>query len=249
MVADWRGDTADVQFVLFKIAGVAILSHALQLGLQLLETPDRVGRHSLQVKLPHHLFPFLFRHKGQHDLAHSGAVQWNGRADPRVNSKLLGRVDLLNIDSGESVANREMNGFASLLIQLQQVGQAEAANIELSQSGLANREACQSEVIDTACIAIQKSGRLQVHQKTVHRADGQTGKSSHLHGAHAALELREQLQKSQSPLEGGDVVFALCGLVHEEFRGPFPLWSKNESANYLLKNAFTQANVRAARIS
>ena len=200
--------------MLLQIASIAILPDPLQFSLQFLETACGVGGHALEIQLPQNLLSFLVRHVGQHDFAYRGAVQRNGGSDAGVNAEMLGRVDLLDIHCCEAVPNREVNGLPGLLIKIEKIRQTETADVELPQRRLADGETRQSQVINTAGIAIQKARRLEIHQKPVSRADRESGKPGHLHGGKAALGLSKQLQQAQPALQRGDAVLALSRLGH-----------------------------------
>jgi hypothetical protein len=45
------------------------------------------------------------------------------------------------------MTHREMDGFTGVLVELLKIGQAQPANIELTQRGLANGEAGNTQVI------------------------------------------------------------------------------------------------------
>jgi len=125
-----------------------------------------------------------------------------------VDAKLLGRIQLLDIHGEEAVADRQVNGLARLLVQFLKVGQAESADVELTDSGLANFKASDAKVIHALAAAIQIAGGFQIYEEAVHGAERKARKFSDLLGSESALGLREQLQQAQSALQGGNVVAA-----------------------------------------
>ena len=76
--------------------------------------------------------------------------------------------------------HRQVNGFTRLTIQFLQIRQAEAADVELSESGLPNCKARNSQSVNPISTAIQESRAVQIYQETVYRADREAGKSCDL---------------------------------------------------------------------
>src|SRR6266567_3722090 len=99
-----------------------------------------------------------------------------------MNAQLLGGVQFLDVDSGQSVPHREMYGLASLLVQFPQIWQAQAPDIKLAYCGLSNTKTCNSEVMGAFSVAVQETRGDQVGEKTVNRAHWEPRQSCHLLG-------------------------------------------------------------------
>src|SRR4029077_8367175 len=95
------------------------------------------------------------------------------------------------------------------------IGQADAANIELAQSRLADGETSDSQVVHAVRAAVQKPRALQICQETVDRTHRQAGAAGHVFRGEAIGRFAEHLQKAQSALQGGDVVRAFWSISHE----------------------------------
>src|SRR5215831_6475940 len=110
--------------------------------------------------------------------------------------------------------HRQVNGFPSLVIQLPQVRQAQSADIKLADRCLPDRKTGNPEVISTIYVAAQEAGRDQVRQKAMDGAHRKTRKSGHLLCGEAAGILAEKMEKTQSALQGCNVVCALWSSGH-----------------------------------
>lgn len=111
---------------------------------------------------------------------------------------------------------REMYSFSRLLVQLPQVRQAQAPDIELSGRRLPDRETCDSQVMDTFSVAIQESGCDKVRKEAMNRAHWQPGKASYLFGGQPARRFAEEMEKAQSALKGSDVIVAFRAWGHSD---------------------------------
>src|ERR1700722_15389195 len=107
-----------------------------------------------------------------------------------------------------------MNGFPGFPIELFQVRLADPGNIELPESRLANREACDSQLVDSIPAAIQKRCTLQVGQKTVNGTHRKSRAARNLFRSETVGGLAEKLQKAQSALQSRDVVTAFWMICH-----------------------------------
>ena len=116
------------------------------------------------------------------------------------------------------MAYREVDCFASLLIQFPQVGQAQAPDIELPDSCLSNRETSDSEMMAAFPITVQEARADQISQKTMHRAHWQPRQLCHLLGAQPARELTKEMQQAQPALKSGNVVISLGMNFHKEWQ-------------------------------
>jgi len=59
----------------------------------------------------------------------------------------------------------EVDGLAGLLVQFAQIRQAQAPDIQLAHGSLPNRETCDSEVMRTFSIAVQKLAVTRLARK------------------------------------------------------------------------------------
>src|SRR5271157_1674377 len=119
-----------------------------------------------------------------------------------------------------------MNGFASLPVQFLKIRQAHPANVELTQSRLANRETSDSQVIHAVPAAVQKACTFQIRQKTMNRAHRQPRPPRHLLRGESVRRLTEDLEQPQPALQGRDVVASLWSIGHV---------NSIESDNYKMK--------------
>ena len=157
MIPDGRGDTSNVEFVLFHIAGVSVLANPIQFRLQLLDAPDGIRSEPLYFNVAKRFLLLLGRHISQHDFADCRAIEGNACPDSRVNSQLFWRIKFLDIHRGHTMSNCQVDGFPGLMIQFLKIWQAEAADIELAQCGLPNREAGNSQMVHTIASTVEKS--------------------------------------------------------------------------------------------
>jgi hypothetical protein len=75
-------------------------------------------------------------------------------------------------------------------------------------------------VIVAGAVTVQVTGRLEIHEKTMHGADGQAGKLGDLGGGEASVSFRKQVQQPQPALKRGDVVAAPSWTSHDSLSGP-----------------------------
>jgi hypothetical protein len=135
-----------------------------------------------------------------------------------MNAQRLGGVQFLHIHGGQSVPHGEVYGLAGLLVQFPQTRQAQASDIKLSYGGLANGEACDSEVMGAFSIAVQEARGHQVGQKAVNRAHRQPRQSRHLLRSESPRGFAKKKQKPQPTLESRNVVttFGMNGHRHRQ---------------------------------
>src|SRR6202042_2643106 len=125
-----------------------------------------------------------------------------------------------------------------LPVQFLKIRQAHAANIQLTQGRLPDREASDSQVIHSVPTAVQKARTLQIRQKTVNRAHRQPGAAGNLFRGEPIRRLAEDLEKAQPALQRRDVVAPFWSVGHASLNKIRQL--QNESANYLMKVEFVQ---------
>jgi hypothetical protein len=99
-----------------------------------------------------------------------------------------------------------MGRFARLPIQFLKIGKTDATDIQLPEGGLSDRETGHTQVIDIVAAASQKSGMLQIREKSVHGAYRQTGTFCYLFCSQARRRSAEQLKKRESALQSSDVI-------------------------------------------
>src|SRR5450631_1018795 len=133
-----------------------------------------------------------------------------------MNAQLLRGIQFLDIDGRQSVPHREVDGLASLLVQLLQIWQAQAPDIELADGSLSNRKTCNSEAMVAFSVAVQETRSDQVGQKTVNRAHWKPRQSCHLLGGESSRGFAEEMQELQHTLKSGDVVVPFWATVHDE---------------------------------
>jgi hypothetical protein len=214
VVPNGRCNAAYVEFVLLQIAGVAGLSDPGQFSFQFLKIPHCVRRQALQPQLGEDAFPLILWHVSQHDLAHCGAIKWHGGADAGVDAQLFRRIQFLDVNRGQPVTHRQMNGLARLPIQFPKVRQTHPANVELAQRCVADGETCDSKVVHAIPAAVQKAGSFQVRQETVDRAHRQPGAVRYLFCGQTMPRFAEKLQQAQPALQRSDVVVSLWSICH-----------------------------------
>lgn len=103
VIVNRRGDTTNMQFVLFQVAGVTLLADSIELGLEFLKIANRVGSKSLERQLRKQRLAFLRGHVGKHDFTCRRAIQGSRRSDARMDPQMFRRIELLDVNGGEAV--------------------------------------------------------------------------------------------------------------------------------------------------
>jgi hypothetical protein len=137
---------------------------------------------------------------GEKNLSNGCAIERNGSADARKNSQVLGRIQFFYVDGSVALANREVNRFASVLIECLQIGEAESPNVQLSESGVADGETSDPQMIFSVAAAIKESGFFEVYKESVDGADGKAGKFCDFTGGKPIGSLRKQAEQAQTTL-------------------------------------------------
>jgi len=114
--------------------------------------------------------------------------------------------------------HRQVDGFTRLMIQFLKIWQTEPANIELAKSGLPDREARNSQVVNPVSSTVQKSRAMQVHQEAVYCADRKAGKTRNLLRSESAWRFAEEMKKVQAALQRRNVVASSWDVSHVFFR-------------------------------
>src|SRR5580658_7388491 len=107
-----------------------------------------------------------------------------------------------------------MNRFPGLPIKFFKIWEAYAANIELTQSCLADGEARDSQLVDAISAAVQECCTFQVGQEAVNCTYRQPRAARNLFGREAVRRLAEELQQAQSALQRRNVVAPFWMISH-----------------------------------
>src|ERR1700686_1284292 len=131
-----------------------------------------------------------------------------------MNAQRFGGVQFLHIHGGQSVPHGEVDGFAGLLVQFPQIGQAQASDIKLVYGGLSNRETRDSKLMGALSIAVQEACSDQIGEKTVNRAYRKPRQSRHLLRSESLRRFAKKMQQPQPTLKSGNVVITFGTSVH-----------------------------------
>jgi hypothetical protein len=214
VIPDGSGDAANMQFMLLEVAGKAISPRSLQFRMQFLKIAGGIHRKAFQLQLFKDDFALGFRQVGKENFPNSGAIERNARSDTRVNAEGLRGVKLFDVNSGEAVAHGQMHRFPGTMIQLLKMRQAGPSNVELPTRSLAQRDACGSQVVDAGAIAAEKARRFQIDEKSMHGADGQTGKPRDMGGRQTSIFQSKKAQQTKSALKRCNGVSAITRSRH-----------------------------------
>ena len=206
VIPDGSSYAANVRFMLFEIEGVTGFSYTKKMLLKFRNRSDGVLRQALWFDLREDFLELFLRHVGKKNFSNGRAIERNGSADTRKNSQVFGRVQFFDIDGGIALANSEVNRFASMLIERLQVGETEAANIQLSERGVADGEAGDPQMIFSVAAAIEESSFFEVYQEAMDGTDGETGKFCDLACGKPVRRLRKQTGQAQTTLDRSDFV-------------------------------------------
>lgn len=209
VVPDWRGDAADMGFVLFEIACVPFAANALKLGAELLDAAHRILREPAKFDSFQNLVQFIVVHVSEEDFADGGAVERDRRANPRMDAERFRGVEFFDIDGCELVTNGEVDGFARDAVQFSQVGQTEAANVELIPCSLTEGDTGNAEMIGARFVAVKEARSFEVDEETVDRADGETRGPGNFGSGEPARLPGEKMKHTQAALERRNAVSPL----------------------------------------
>jgi hypothetical protein len=124
-----------------------------------------------------------------------------------------------------------MYRLSGLLIQFEQIWQAETPYVELSSCRLADGKAGNAEAVSSLAVAIQKSSGDQIRKETVHGAHGQLRSRCYLLRRESSLRAAEKVQNLQSTLKRRNVVISFRSYSHRNR-------AKMKVLDYLMKIGF-----------
>ena len=110
----------------------------------------------------------------------------------------------------------QMYSLAGLLIQFPQIGQAETADVKLPHGGLTDGETCDSEMMGTLSITVEKARVDQICQKAMNCAHREPRQTSNLLRRKSPREFAEKVQQAQPPLQSCNVVIPLSANCHNQ---------------------------------
>ena len=129
----------------------------------------------------------------------------------------------------------EVDGLAGLLVQFAQIRQAQAPDIQLAHGSLPNRETCDSEVMRTFSIAVQKLAVTRLARKRWTVLTGSRDKAATCLASQPLGRFAKKMQQPQPTLKSGNVVITFRTNVHRTDKMKVP--------NYLMKITFMQSRL------
>ncbi len=151
VIADRRAEADDAGLKLLAVNRKAIPPRQPQFLLQLIQGHDRTGRERRQPLVGDDAIQFTGRKPGQNGLADRGGVRRIGfSAQSRVDPHHVPRIAAQDIDQAGILHDRELDGFAGLLVEPVDKTLRAPGQVDLTQAGSAEVQDARAQHIGLA---------------------------------------------------------------------------------------------------